>query len=106
MADLPASSREERDLVLPPSTYAFVLDETKGNVNVYVGPFTRSLSATDRLQLWRGDRFVPASGQEQAIQPFVKAAEGQYVTLMNPAAQEDGEGPPAGRISDAAALEV
>jgi major vault protein len=32
----------ERDLVLAPNEFAFILDETKGNINVYVGPHKTS----------------------------------------------------------------
>jgi major vault protein len=37
----------ERDLVLAPNEFAFILDETKGNINVYVGPHKTSLANTD-----------------------------------------------------------
>ena len=38
----------ERDLVLAPNEFAFISDETKGNINVYVGPHKTSLANTDR----------------------------------------------------------
>ena len=37
-----------RDLVLAPNEFAFISDETKGNINVYVGPHKTSLANTDR----------------------------------------------------------
>ena len=42
----------ERDLVLAPNEYAFISDETKGNVNVYVGPHKTSLANTDQPVLF------------------------------------------------------
>ena len=38
----------ERDLVLAPNEYAFISDQTKGNINVYVGPYKTSLANTDQ----------------------------------------------------------
>lgn len=77
----------DRDLVLPPHTYAFVLDNTKGKVSVYVGPYKSSLSNTDRLVTWDedDDRFVVEDNFEEAIHGFLKANEGQYIILNDPA---------------------
>jgi hypothetical protein len=36
-APMPDHTRE-RDLVLAPNEFAFISDQTKGNINVYVGP--------------------------------------------------------------------
>lgn len=84
-------TREERDrdLVLNPRQYAYILDLTKGPVNVYVGPHKTSLANTDRPV-----RFSPTSRRfeecrlEDAIQEFVAADEGGYVVLENPAVDE------------------
>ena len=46
-------SRRERDLILAPNEYAFILDETKGNVINYVGPHKTSLANTDQPALTR-----------------------------------------------------
>lgn len=40
--------RRERDLILAPNEYAYILDETKGNVVNYVGPHKTSLANTDQ----------------------------------------------------------
>ena len=45
MAD---NSGRERDLVLAPNEFAFISDQTKGNINVYVGPYKTSLANTDQ----------------------------------------------------------
>lgn len=88
--DLTLEDRErERDLVLNPFQYAYILDLTKGHVNVYVGPHKTSLANTDRPV-----RFSPVGRRfeegrlEDAIQEFVAASEGDYVVLENPAMDE------------------
>ena len=107
MDDRP-SSRQDRDLVLPPQTYAYVLDTTKGKVSVYVGPFSVSLSSTDQLVTWdsRRRRFVNTSSIEDAIQTFTSAEEGQYVTLSDPAGNDRDAHPPSGTSSEAVTLGV
>ena len=40
------------DLVLPPGESAYVLDTTKGAVNIIVGPNKTSLSNTDTPVIW------------------------------------------------------
>lgn len=39
----------QKDLVLSPNEYSYVLDETKGNVACNVGPHKMSLSQSDTL---------------------------------------------------------
>ena len=46
-----AENVRERDLVLAPNEFAFILDETKGNVIAYVGPHKTSLANTDLLKV-------------------------------------------------------
>ena len=67
----------ERDLVLAPNEFAFISDETKGNINVYVGPHKTSLANTDRPVVFndRSKRFDRCS-LEQAIQVFSVSPEG------------------------------
>lgn len=86
----------DTELVLPPGTYAFVLDETKGNINAYCGPIKQSLSNTDRLVTYDANskRFVPAGRAEQAIQTNIVCPKGCYVVLDNPAAGGRGQPQP------------
>lgn len=76
------------DLVLPPSTFAHVLDNTKGIVNVYVGPNKTSLSDNDQLVRWNEGDWTPVH-RNDAIQRFVKAEEGQYIVLSDPVRGEN-----------------
>ena len=80
------NSSRERDLVLAPNEYAFISDQTKGHIIVYVGPCKTSLANTDQPvffndQTKRFDRCL----LEQAISPFAIAPEGWYIVLKNPA---------------------
>ncbi len=72
-----ANNDGNRDLVLPPGSYTFVLDSTKGKVSVYVGPYKNNLSNNDQLVVWDHEkrRFVPTDA-EKAIQVFPLASEG------------------------------
>lgn len=94
-----------RELVLPPGTYAHVLDNTKGRVSVYVGPVKNSLSETDQPVVWDAalQRYVNVDSPELATRTWALAEQGQYIVLSNPAS---GELHPAkGASSDAADLD-
>lgn len=84
-----SENRRERDLVLAPNEYAFLLDETKGHVVCYVGPHKTSLANTDQPVIFDEDyrRFINCS-LEQSIRPFPYAEEGWYVVLENPGSGE------------------
>jgi major vault protein len=85
--DIGREERErERDLVLNPRQYAYILDLTKGHINVYVGPHKTSLANTDRpVRFSRASRRFEECRLEDAIQEFVSVDEGAYVVLENPA---------------------
>jgi len=75
-----------RDLVLAPNEYAYILDETKGNVTVYVGPNKTSLANTDKPVVFdEKSKLFERCSLEQAVQCFKTAPEGWYVILKNPA---------------------
>ncbi len=99
----------DRELVLPPNTFAFVLDSTKGKVAVYVGPKKDSLSSTDQLVEWNDQkqRFIPVNDVERATQVFAMAGEGQYIVLSNPSSgPEEKQYPPKAALSEAVDLRV
>lgn len=77
----------QKDLVLSPNEYAYVLDETKGNVACNVGPHKMSLSQSDNLVKFdtKLKKFIPCERYRDAIQLFVTAPEGWYIALKNPA---------------------
>ncbi|MCB9701482.1 MAG: hypothetical protein H6711_06305 [Myxococcales bacterium] len=95
----------ERDLVLAPNEFAFILDETKGNINVYVGPHKTSLANTDQPVVF--DPETKRFGRrvlDEAIQPLAIAPEGWYLVLKNPA--RDGSHPRTGALNNLPELEV
>jgi len=85
MADNNMRGRE-RDLILAPNEYAYILDETKGNVINYVGPHKTSLANTDQPVIFNEQtkRFEHCN-LEQAVQNFAISPEGWYLVLKNPA---------------------
>jgi len=105
MADNDRDRGRERDLVLAPNEFAFISDETKGNINVYVGPHKTSLANTDRPVVFndQSKRFDRCS-LEQATQTMSVAPEGWYLVLKNPA--KDGSHPRTGALNNLPDLEV
>jgi len=97
--------RRERDLILAPNEYAFILDETKGNVVNYVGPHKTSLANTDQPvvfndQIKRFERCI----LEKAIKAYSISPEGWYVVLKNPAG--DGKPPTSGTANTLPELDI
>ena len=70
MADI----QRERDLVLNPNEYAYVLDKTKGLISCVVGSYKMSLSTSDALVIFneKSKRFEEA-GFSEAITTFITA---------------------------------
>jgi len=97
------SESRERDLVLAPNEYAFISDQTKGNINVYVGPYKTSLANTDKPVVFNENskRFEICS-LEQSTQTFCTAPEGWYIVLKNPAF--DNKQPKTGTTNSLAEL--
>lgn len=79
-------AENQKDLVLSPNEYAFVLDETKGNVQCNVGPHKMSLSQSDKLVKFdpKRKKFVVVERYSDAIQLFTICPEGWYIALKNP----------------------
>jgi major vault protein len=96
----------DKDLVLSPGEFAYILDTTKGFINVLVGPNKTSLSATDTPVVWnqQHQRFVPCN-QDDAKQAFVSAQDGYYVILTNPAPSGQAEHPNEGTPSPGVTLQ-
>jgi major vault protein len=100
-----AEENRERDLVLAPNEYAFISDQTKGNINVYVGPYKTSLANTDKPVIFDGTskRFERVS-LDESTETFVTAPEGWYVVMKNP--PRDGHQPKTGTTNNLAELNV
>lgn len=100
-----SDSNRERDLVLAPNEFAFISDQTKGNINVYVGPYKTSLANTDKPVIFDSysKRFERCS-LDESIQTFTTAPEGWYVVMKNP--PKDGNQPKNGTSNNLAELKI
>lgn len=79
--------REKRDLVLPPRSYAYMQDVTKGVIKTYTGPTVINPTAQEVPVVYDaiGRRFTRLANLEDATRWAPVAAEGSYITLLNPA---------------------
>ncbi len=88
------ATRRERDMILAPNEYCFISDETKGEVNCFVGPNKTSLAGTDRpVRFELKSKRFQSCDLAAATQTFQTAPEGWYVILKNPA---EGDKHPGG----------
>jgi major vault protein len=88
-----AEERGSRDLVLAPGEFAYIADDTKGLVDVCVGPFKVSLANTERPVTFsaKSKRFEAIKLEERTL--FTTAPEGWYIVLKNPAKDDVHPGP-------------
>ena len=95
----------ENDLILKPNEYSYILDKTKGNIQVGCGPAKLSMSSSDEIVSFneKTKRFVTATS-EDAVKSFVNVPEGWYVQLKNPA--KNNEHPRIGTFNSAPELEI
>ncbi len=95
----------ESELVLSPNEYAFILDKTKGNINVYVGPHKVSLAGTDSpVQFDPVSKTFQNKAIEECIKLFSTAPKGWYIQLKNP--EINGKQPDTGKVSSSSELLV
>lgn len=95
----------ERDLVLAPNEYAYIADETKGNINAYIGPYKSSLANTDQPVVFNlGTKRFERCSLEQGVLTFAVAPVGWYLVLKNPT--HDAAHPKTGAINNLVELEV
>jgi len=100
------SRQRDRELVLTSNEFAYVLDTTKGQIMIYVGPEKKDLATTDKLVIFnkKTKRFEPVPDKDEAIQLFVTAPANWYVVLKNPA--KDGKHPSKGGVSQLTELQI
>lgn len=99
------TERRERELVLAPNEFAYILDTTKGLIACYVGPNKTSLAQTDQPVRLNPDTGRFASVElSQAVTLFVTAPTNAYVVLENPA--PDNAHPRVGLANALIELEV
>ena len=95
----------ERDLVLNPNEYAYVLDKTKGIISCVVGSYKMSLSNSDSLVVFNQTtkRFEEVNTRD-AVTTFISAPENWYIQLKNPA--KDMSFPIAGKSNTLPELQI
>ncbi len=94
------------DLIIPPGFYAFVMDTSKGEVRTEVGPYKVGISNTDRPVKFdpKTGRFDRVDNPENAVMPFIRATENDYVVLDSPAKEARQEHPTPGKSNSLAEL--
>ncbi len=98
-------SMRDKDMVLAPNEFMYVLDKTKGHVDVFVGPTKQSLSGTDAPVVFdEAKKQFREAGHIEAKQLTRTAPEGWYVVLKNPS--RDGKPPIGNGKQTAAHLDV
>jgi major vault protein len=97
---------QKRDLVLPPGSYAYMQDVTKGVVKTYSGPTVINPTAQERPVVYDGasGTFRSAPLLEDAMRISPIAAEGHYIILRNPA--KANKHPDEGSAQPSAELEI
>jgi major vault protein len=97
-------AREKRDLVLPPSTYAYMQDVTKGLIKTYVGPTVINPTAQEVPVIYSNESFKRCDNLDNAVNHCPVAVEGYYIILLNPA--KANKHPEDGSAQSSAELEV
>jgi major vault protein len=99
------AENRERDLVLAPNEFAFISDQTKGNVITYVGPYKTSMANTDKpVYFNKKTKIFEICDLEKSIQTFIACPEGWYIILKNPS--NDGKPPQIGTSNQLLSLNI
>ena len=96
----------QKDIVLAPNEYTFVLSKTNGVIKTHTGPMTMTISAQESLVVFdsKSKQFIEVADIENAKRLFTSAPEGWYVVLKNPA--KDNVHPDSGKANNSPDLEV
>src|SRR5678816_2902139 len=99
-------TENKRDLVLPPGSYAYMQDVTKGVVKTYSGPTVINPTAQERPVIYdpASNTFRGTTALEDAMRIAPIAAEGYYIILRNPA--RANKHPDEGSAQPSAELEI
>jgi major vault protein len=99
-------TENKRDLVLPPGSYAYMQDVTKGVVKTYSGPTVINPTAQERPVIYdpASNTFRGIAALEDAMRIAPIAAEGFYIILRNPA--RANKHPDEGSAQPSAELEI
>ncbi len=100
------SMSRQKDIVLAPNEYTFVLSKTNGVIKTHTGPMTMTISAQESLVVFdsKSKQFIEVADIEKAKRLFCSPPEGWYVVLKNPA--KDNMHPDSGKASNSPDLEI
>ena len=103
--DYNGSMNRQKDIVLAPNEYTFVLSKTNGVIKTHTGPMTMTISAQESLVVFdpKSKQFIEVADINKAKRLFTSAPEG-YVVLKNPA--KDNMHPDSGKANNSPDLEV
>lgn len=101
-----SETREKRDLVLAPGTYAYMQDVTKGQIKVFCGPTVINQTAQEVPVVYEPSQgtFHRCDALEEAVRKSPIAVEGYYLMLKNPA--KNGDHPLEGSSQTSPDLQV
>lgn len=104
--DYNGSMNRQKDIVLAPNEYTFVLSKTNGVIKTHTGPMTMTISAQESLVVFdpKSKQFIEVADIDKAKRLFCSAPEGWYVVLKNPA--KDNMHPDSGKANNSPDLEV
>ena len=83
------SHETEKELVVHPGDYAYVLDETKGQITVNTGPIKTTLGGNDAPVEFLGKNGFKKCSISQSIKRCPVAVEGWYIVLYHPSKSMD-----------------
>jgi len=107
-----SENQPKRDLVLPPGTYAYMQDVTKGVVKTYTGPTVINPTAQEQQVVYdaASNMYRRATTLEESMKISPIAKEGSYIILRNPAKgnkhPEDGSAQPSAELEIGRAIIV
>lgn len=104
--DYNGSMNRQKDIVLAPNEYTFVLSKTNGVIKTHTGPMTMTISAQESLVVFdpKSKQFIEVADIDKAKRLFTSAPEGWYIVLKNPA--KDNMHPDSGKANNSPDLEV
>jgi major vault protein len=104
--DYNGSMNRQKDIVLAPNEYTFVLSKTNGVIKTHTGPMTMTISAQESLVVFdpKTKQFIEVADIDKAKRLFTSAPEGWYIVLKNPA--KDNMHPDSGKANNSPDLEV
>ena len=104
--DYEGSMSRQKDIVLAPNEYTFVLSKTNGVIKTHTGPMTMTISAQESLVVFdsKSKQFIEVADIDKAKRLFTSAPEGWYIVLKNPA--KDNMHPDSGKANNSPDLEV